>query len=299
MGGESTLGGKPMGWGKVDRADAERAVRSAVERGVTFFDTADVYGTSEELLGEWLHAERNVVICTKFGNREDAFGRGFQDFDPGWLATSVERSLRRLRRDRIDVLLLHSPPDDFDWSRYDKTPLLELCRQGKIGCFGVSCRSVVGAERVLQARFGSVVEVIYNALDRRAERAILPEASKSGYGIIARVPLASGFLTGTYDATPDAFAATDYRSTLRPEEVSWRSRSSRDLAFLAELPGGMGVSALRFCLSRPEVSTVIPGMRRAAHVDQNLLASDYGPLDATSLALIQKAVPRVYEGWEV
>jgi aryl-alcohol dehydrogenase-like predicted oxidoreductase len=157
---------------------------------------------------------------------------------------------------------------------------------------------VKGAQNVLRAGFGSVLEVIYNALDRRAESTVLPEAEKAGHGVIARVPLASGFLAGTYDERPESFSATDYRSMLVPEEVRWRARSSRELSFLAELPGGMAVSALRFCLSRSEISTVIPGMRRCGHVEKNVLASEHGPLDAAYLKRIAQSVPRVYEGWE-
>lgn len=301
MGGESTLGGKQLGWGQTDRAEAERAVRSAVAHGINFFDTADVYGngTSETLLGEWLHDDKDVLVCTKFGNREDGAGKGFQDFSARWLAESVEGSLRRLRRERLDVLLLHSPPDDFDWSRYDPAPFLALRNQGKIGCFGVSCRSVKGAQSVLRARFGSVLEIIYNAVDRRAEDTVLGDAALAEVGVIARVPLASGFLSGGYGDKPESFAATDYRSTLAPEEVQWRAHSSHQLGFLDALPGGMAVSALRFCLSRPEVATVIPGMRRVAHVEKNLLASEYGPLEPAVSSAIRAAVPRVYKGWEV
>lgn len=301
MGGESTLGGKQLGWGQTDRPEAERAVRRAVAGGINFYDTADIYGngTSESLLGEWLHQDKDVLICTKFGNREDASGRVVQDFGAAWLTASVESSLRRLRRERLDVFLLHSPPDDFDWSQYDPAPLLALRDQGKIGCFGVSCRSVKGAQNVLRSRFGSVLELIYNALDRRAAETVLPEASRAGYAVVARVPLASGFLAGQYDENPASFSATDYRSTLAPAEVQWRARSSRGLSFLADLPGGMAVSALRFSLSAPEIATVIPGMRRCAHVEKNLLASEHGPLDPASLKLIQEAVPHVYKGWEV
>lgn len=299
MGGEATLGGKALGWGPTDRGEAERAVAAAIEGGVTFFDTADVYGngTAEALLGEWLPPKRDLVVCTKFGNREDAGGKGVQDFGPEWLRASVEGSLRRLRRERLDVLLLHSPPDDFDWSRFDAAPLTALVEAGKVGCYGVSCRSIKGAERVLAARFGSVLEIIYNAVDRRATR-MLPQAEAAGYAVIARVPLASGFLSGRCPSTPGAFPRTDYRSALPAEEVAWRAAAAGKLAFLADEPGGMAVSALRFCVSRPEIATVIPGMRTRAQVAENLLASVHGPLGPDALRRIEQAVPRTYPGWE-
>lgn len=290
MGGESTLGGKQLGWGPTDGVEAERAVHLALDRGIDFFDTADVYGNgaSERALGAWL-VGRDVVVCTKFGNREEN-GRAFQDFSESWLRKSVDGSLRRLRRDRLDVLLLHSPPDDFDWAGYDVAPFEALRREGKIGAYGVSCRSTKGARRVVDARFGSVLEVIYNAWDRRAEE-LLP----CGYDLVARVPLGSGFLGGASTAT---FSRTDYRSALPDAELAWRLQAARKLSFLAEEPGGVAVSALRFCLSRPEITTVIPGMRKRTHVEANLLAADLGPLDGALVDRIEKAVPNVYEGWK-
>ncbi len=299
LGGEGRFAGRQLGWGPTDFAEASRAIRCAVDSGVNFFDTADLYGNgaAERLLGETIGSNENVVVCTKFGNREDSSGAGFQDFSAPWLRASVEGSLKRLRRARLDVVLLHSPPDDFDFARYDTTVLADLVKEGKVGCFGVSCRSARGAERVLAARLGTVVEVIYNAVDRRSAAKVLPEADRSGVAVIARVPLASGFLAGTYEARPSFFPSTDYRSGLPTAELEWRTEAANKLAFLARLPGGMAVSALRFCLSHAAVTTVATGMRKVEHVESNVLASDLGPLEADDLRRIEEAVPTVFEGW--
>ena len=299
LGGEGTLGGKELGWGPTDAAEAEATVREAAERGIDLFDTADVYGNglAERRLGEWLPAWARV--CTKFGNREDAAGRGQQDFGASWLAASVEGSLRRLRRERLDVLLLHSPPDDFDWATYDPGPFERLQRGGIIGRFGVSCRSVKGAARVVASGFGSVLEVIYNAVDRRAERSLLTDARAAHYEVLARVPLASGFLADAFVASPaPSFLPTDFRSGLAAADVAWRCGAASKLAFLRELPGGLAVSAIRFALSREEISAVVPGMRTRAQLQQALRAHELGPLDRDTLRAIAAAVPSVYPGWE-
>ncbi|RMF22924.1 MAG: aldo/keto reductase, partial [Bacteroidetes bacterium] len=126
IGGVTTWGGRPTGWGPTDPDEALQALRYALERGFNFFDTADAYGRgrSEELLGRAIRESgvEQVVVCTKFGSREDDRGRFFLDFSPAWLQSAVESSLRRLGRERLDILLLHSPPDDFDWENYDPTP---------------------------------------------------------------------------------------------------------------------------------------------------------------------------------
>ena len=107
---------------------------------------------------------------------------------------AVELSCARLKTSRIDVLLFHSPPDDFDWVGYDRTQLDELVCAGKIGCYGVSCHTFQGAKRAMQAGFGSVVEVIYNIIDRRSAR-LFEMAQRLDYAVIARMPLAYELLT--------------------------------------------------------------------------------------------------------
>src|SRR2546426_304254 len=152
LGGAQELGGRAVGRGDVDEREATRAIEHALAAGINFFDTADSYGDgrAETLLGRVLDGARDVVVCSKFGNRRDASGHAVKDFGATWLDHSIDGILTRLRRARIDVLLLHSPPDDFEWSRYDCAPL-EACKaRGAIGAYGVSA-SVRGAAAALRA----------------------------------------------------------------------------------------------------------------------------------------------------
>ncbi len=299
LAGECDLAGRPVGRGKVDVAEARRALAKALDAGVNCFDTAPTYGDAERLLGEALaNRSEDIVVCTKFGIRVTPDGRAIKDFSSQSLQTSFENSLRNLKRDRIEVLLLHSPHDEFDWLDYNIGPLEQLQQQGKLGCYGVSCHSVAGAERALLYGFGGVIEVIYNAMDRRAEEGVLENAADKGVAVIARVPLAQGFLAGRYCDTPPTFCANDHRSTFTAEEIAWLSEAARRLSFLDELPGGMPVSALRFCLTHPAVTTTIPGMRSQKQVAANILAGELGPLERATLEQIARAVPEVYPGWQ-
>ncbi len=299
IGGEATFGGKPAGWGRVPEAQAVRAVERALELGVNFFDTADIYGwgRSEELIGRVLARKgKAAVVCTKFGNRETRRGRVFQDFSEGWHITSEKGSIKRLRRESLDIIMLQNPPGDLDWADYDAAPLEELQQAGKIGAFGVSCHTPAGALRVLESGFGSVVEIIYNVLDRRAEQVVLPLAMGLGAAVIVRMPLASGFLTDMLGGRA-RFASRDHRAHLPRADVAWRLAARNKLAFLRALPGGMACSALRFCLSHSAVTTVIPGMRTVGEVEANVQAARLGSLNAAVLGDIAAAVPEPYRGW--
>lgn len=298
IGGVSRLGGSQAGWGPVDDRESVRALRRALELGVTFFDTADVYGKghSERLLGKTLRGHLDARVCTKFGIRESRRGPVFKDFSAPYLRKCVDESLERLKRDHIDVLLLHSPPDDFEWSTYDRTGLEALKKAGKIRCYGVSCRSVAGAKHVLRHRFGEVLEVIYNVLDRRAE-ALFPQIVNRGMGLLARVPLASGFLSSKCLNSVPRFPKTDYRAYLKPDEIAWRRKMAKRLQFLEAEKGGMAAAALRFCANSEAVTSVLAGMRSVEQVDHNVAAFAGRSLPLAIANQIRRTVPCVYRGW--
>jgi len=302
FGGPNIVNGNPTGWGHVDKAEAIRAVHAALDQGITFFDTADSYGKgqSETILREAFQSKptENVLVCTKFGNRQTPEGQSVQDYSADYLTEAIEASLRRLGRDTLEVLLLHSPPDAFDWSAYDPTPFEDLKQAGKIRDYGVSSRSVYGAKRVLEAGFGSVLEVIYNALDRRAEDLLFTAPNADQYLFIGRVPLASGFLNPAYLAQEPVFAQDQYRHYLPDRDRNWLLESARQLAFLDELPGGLATSALRFCLSNEAVGVIIPGMRNERQVLANCQAEALGPLSPEIITRIRQAVPDVAEHWK-
>ncbi|GAB3798049.1 aldo/keto reductase [Spirosoma humi] len=302
FGGPNVVNGHPTGWGEVDKADAIRAVHSALEQGINFFDTADSYGRgqSERILQEAFAQKPDVtkIICTKFGNRQSPDGKPIQDYSADYLTEAVEGSLDRLGVETLDLLLLHSPPDAFDWANYDPTPFEQLKQAGKIRAYGVSSRSVYGAKRVLEAGFGSALEVIYNALDRRAEELLFTAPNAGNYLFIGRVPLASGFLNPAYLMQDPVFPPDQYRHYLPDRDRDWLITSTRSLAFLNDQPGGLATSALRFSLSNDAVGVVIPGMRNEKQVLANRQAEKLGPLSTDLLTRIRQAVPDVADHWK-
>ena len=302
FGGENFIGGKHTGWGYIDEQEAIQAVGFALEQGIRFFDTADAYGAgrSEEILGKafQIYPNANLIICTKFGHRRDNQGNSFQDFSPQWLEQAVTDSLKRLQTDCIDIMLFHSPSDDFDWQNYDTTVLEQLIQKGYIKKYGVSSKTIKGALKVVKNRFGNVIEVIFNTLDRRAEQYLFNKYINFEYEFIARVPLASGFLKKKYLYKTPEFAENDWRHYLPEKEKIWLLESVRKLAFLDELSGGITVSALRYVLYHSGVKIVIPGMKNLAQVKANMQAVELGALAPEVIEKIKEAVPDVPAHWK-
>ena len=209
----------------------------------------------------------------------------------------MEASLARLQRERVELLLLHNPPDDLDWTRTDalRAGLDALVQAGQVGAWGVSAASVRGAENALVAGFGQAVEVVYNVLDRRPEARVFPLALAQRVAVIARVPLASGFLTGLYPPGVK-FNPQDVRSTLPAAEVEWRLAMVEKLTYLASLPGGLPAAALRFAMAHPAVTTVVPGMNTAAQVEANVSAHTTEPLPPELLARIAAELEVAFPG---
>jgi aryl-alcohol dehydrogenase-like predicted oxidoreductase len=300
LAGDASFGGKVNGYGVLSESQGIATVQFALDQGIHFFDTADGYGhgRSEEVLGKALKGRREeALICTKFGPRENEQGEGYLDFSADYTREAVEASLERLQTNYLDILLLHNPPDDFDWANYDKSSLEELKAEGKIRAYGVSCRSVYGAVRVVEAGFGDFVELIFNLLDRRAEELLFEKAKAAGIKIIARVPLASGFLTDRMLQQDPNFPLNDIRHYFPQDQVKWTLESVRKLAFLAEEPGGLSRSALRFAIHHPNVYVVIPGMKNETQVSSNRKALDAGPLSKDQIERVKEAVPQVFHKW--
>jgi aryl-alcohol dehydrogenase-like predicted oxidoreductase len=302
FGGPNFVNNKPTGWGHFDENVAIKTLLEAIDAGVQFFDTADSYGRglSETILGKALiqRADNQCVICTKFGNREIQPNVFIQDFSAEWLKECVHNSLKRLNVSTIDVLLFHSPPDNFDWVNYDTSVLEQLIQEGYIKQYGVSSKSVYGAKAVMDAGFGSVVEVIYNVLDRRAETVLFVHPKASQYDMIGRVPLASGFLSDKYLQNMPTFSTDDYRSLLPQRDLDWFVQRVRDLAFLSDLEGGITGAALNYCVNQPRIAVVIPGTRDTTQLHQHLEVLNTSPLSAQTVLQIQKSVPDVPDWWK-
>lgn len=302
LAGDYDLNGKPNGYGTIDTAESIRAILLAIDNGIIFFDTAVSYGLgkSEKVLGSAIKAQSastksGLFICTKYGivpgnESED-------DFSGTNLIRSVEGSLKRLQVDCLGAILLHNPPDDFDFSNFDTTPFEQLIRAGKILSYGVSCRTQKGVANVLNHGFGSVIEAVYNPLDRRYEAHFSNPLYENKYVFICRVPLASGFISPRTLIEVPAFEKNDIRNNFSDEQVSWVTDSVRKLTFLNDLEGGIVVSALRFQLSNRHNTIVIPGLKNTRQVKDAILAQRLGPLSQDILDKISEAVPDVFYKW--
>jgi len=275
------LGG--TAYGPTDDRESLRALQHALERGVTFYDTADLYGDgrSESLLGRAFASARDrVVIATKAGF---VSARGAQDFSPSHLQNALTGSLRRLQTDYVDVFLLHNPPITLLEQQPEVIRLLEnLQREGRIRAWGVSVRSPSDGLIAITRFDVPLIEVNFNLADQRArQNGLLDLCARRQIGCIIRTPLCFGFLTGQY-TTNTALAANDHRRRWSFEQRQrWAEGGRLFSAAIASIAGQTPAQiALRFCLSYAGVSSVIPGMLTAAHVDENAAASSLGPLTA-------------------
>lgn len=272
-------------WGAAgDERERLAAVRRAVERGVTFFDTAPTYGDgeSERLLGRALAPHRDVVsIATKVGPRDDP-------------RKSLEASLRRLGTDRVDLVQLHEALEG--WEHQLET-LHALRDEGKARAVGLCNATHLQLAAALHA--GPVVsyQATYNLFDRDVEQRELPFCRAQSVGFLAYRPLAAGLLTGKYTAPP-AFAEGDHRRRIywfRGEEFARRRAVLGRLAGLARDRGTtLAALAIGWVLTRPGVSVVLVGARDATQVDANLAALEH-QLDAAAAAKIDAAVGAAFQ----
>ncbi|MCR4440059.1 MAG: aldo/keto reductase [bacterium] len=283
-------------WGPTDDQVSKRALHEAIERGVTLIDTADVYGFghSEELIADVL-AERGkgeVVVATKVGNDfyhataadDQGYGPIRQTYSRDYLVWAAEQSLRRLRLEAIDILQLHSP--DLDKLTRDEPwlALEQLKREGKIRYAGFSVQSFKETEQAfLLDEHHDVLDCIqvrYNLLEREAERVLLPKAARYGLGVIVRIPLLFGFLTGKF-TRQTRFGPDDHRRmNLSPERLEEYFRRLDRCRFLFEryVEYTPAQVSLAFCLSHPACHVAIPGAKTPEQVAENCAASDLAPL---------------------
>lgn len=274
IGGPAFAGDIPIGWGTTDDRISVKAIHEALDRGITFFDTADFYGLghSEELLGKTLKGLSDVIIATKVGHRLNQEQRIFTDYSKDYIIKACEDSLRRLKRDTIDFYQLHTARID-DLQKGECIIALEnLKKAGKICYWGLSLNTyhpAPEAEYMIDRKTGSGFQLVFNILNQRA-LPLLNKASSAGYGIIARMPLQFGLLTGKI--TEDTrFDTSDHRSFRLTPAILKKIIPS--LSLVREMAAGYGVSqaafALSFVLSFSEISTVIPGIRTPEQAREN------------------------------
>ncbi|MGH7152090.1 MAG: aldo/keto reductase [Planctomycetota bacterium] len=295
-------------WQGGSDADAKEALRAALDLGVDFVDTALVYGDghSERLIGSVLR-ERGpreaVFVATKIPPMDYAWpGKSrtplSRTFPARHVVESAETSLRNLGVQALDLEQLHvwhdAWLDDFVWPE-TRRAMERLREEGKVRHWGVSVNDHAPetALRLLRDPIVETVQVIYNVFDRSPESALFPLARERGLGVIARVPFDEGTLTGAI-RPETTFPRGDWREAYfrgdRRAEAARRADALRP--FLGEEAESLPELALRFCLSRPEVSTVIPGMRRTEHVRANVAVSDGRGL---SPSLLERLRPHAWE----
>ena len=278
IGGAADAGGVPLGWGKGNDEESLAAIRRARELGVTFFDTADSYGfgRSESLLGIVLSRKReDVVIATKAGVVRDPEGRPRKDFSRAHISHAVDGSLKRLRTDYIDLYQLHNPTLD-ELARDDIHEAMDRLQEvGKIRFWGVSVTTPDEGIEIIRKGWGYALQVLYNVLNQAPADELFPLAKEKGYGIIARVPLASGLLTGKFRADT-VFAKDDVRQNFltpkRLEEVLPRVDEAKSI--IGGTARSLAEGALRFTLCNDAVSTVIPGAKNVRQVEMNASADE-------------------------
>ena len=278
IGGAADASGAPLGWGHTTDDESLAAIRRARDLGVNFFDTADSYGfgRSESLLGIVLSRTRQeVVLATKVGVVRGAGGELRKDFSRQHIFHAVDGSLKRLRTDYIDLYQVHNPTID-ELRREEIQEAMEMLQDaGKIRFWGISVSTPEEGLEIVQRGWAHALQVLYNVLNQAPARELFPAAKEKGYGIIARVPLASGLLTGKFRADA-VFPADDIRQNFltarRLEEAVARVDEVKSI--IGGTARTLAAGALRFVIADDAVSTTIPGARNARQVEMNVAAAD-------------------------
>jgi aryl-alcohol dehydrogenase-like predicted oxidoreductase len=293
------------GWGTVSEDDALSALNRAVDLGVNFLDTADVYGDgrSERLIGRLLkdRPDDEILVATKAGRRLDPHAAEGYDYDN--LSVFVERSLKNLGVEALDLLQLHCPPTET--YRQDSTfeALDRLQGAGKIRNYGVSVERVEEARMALDYPGVATVQIIFNIFRQKPAEEFFPLAEERDVGILARVPLASGLLSGKM-SSDRVFAEDDHRNFNREGKAFDRGETFSGVNFetgllaaeeLKELvPEGHTLAqfALRWILMHPAVSCAIPGGKNPTQVEDNVAAANMAPLSEETM----RRAREIYEG---
>ncbi|MEM8674356.1 MAG: aldo/keto reductase [Cyanobacteria bacterium P01_G01_bin.67] len=293
--GEVGLGCWQFGgdFGDMQEETSWKIMATAVENGVNFFDTADVYGAgrSEDLIGRFIQkCSTPITVATKFGRSDRAYPKNYSQ---ATLRSCVEDSLKRLSVESIDLLQLHCIPTEvlrqgavFDWLR-------QLKQEGLIKEFGASVETIEEGLLCIEQDELLSLQVIFNIFRQKLVSELLPQAKSRGVGIIARLPLASGLLTGKFTKNT-TFVATDHRNYNRDGQFFNVGETFAGLPFetgveLVEtikqdniIPEGMSMAqmALRWILDHDAISVVIPGASSPQHIQENASISDISPLGA-------------------
>ncbi|MEP7291179.1 MAG: aldo/keto reductase [Chloroflexota bacterium] len=286
-------------WGEVDDGESLAALHKSLDLGINLIDTADVYGDghSEQLIAR-LRKERSepFYVITKAGRRLNPHTA--EGYNKENLTRFVERSLKNLNLESLDLVQLHCPPTTAYYQPETFGALDDLVKEGKIKFYGVSVETVEEALKAIEYPGVQSVQIIFNMFRLRPAELFFPEAQRRKVGILARVPLASGLLTGKMSRST-LFAADDHRSFNRHGEsfnvgetfsgVDYDTGLEAVERIRALVPAGatMAQFALRWILMFDAVSCAIPGAKRPSQVEDNVAAADLPPLSATQMREIQ------------
>jgi aryl-alcohol dehydrogenase-like predicted oxidoreductase len=287
-------------WGPVEDADSLKALHRAVDLGVNFFDTADVYGDghSEQLLAR-LRRERSepIIIATKAGRRLNPHNA--DGYNRANLTAFVERSLKNLQVDALDLVQLHCPPTDVYYRPEVFAVMDDLTKVGKIRFYGISVERVEEALKAIEYPNVQSVQIIYNIFRQRPADLFFKEAKRKQVGILARLPLSSGMLAGKMTAK-STFASDDHRAFNRHGEAFDRGETFSGIDFetglgaveelrsLVPASTTMATFALRWILMNDAVTCAIPGAKRPDQVEENLKAAALPALSDATMAAVQR-----------
>jgi aryl-alcohol dehydrogenase-like predicted oxidoreductase len=299
-------------WGSVSEEDAHATLAAAVDSGVTFIDTADVYGDgrSEQVIGQFIKDRPHLTVATKMGRRvPQEPGNYTLDNFRAW----TDRSRTNLGVDTLDLVQLHCPPTPVFSTEAVYDALDTLVQEKRIAAYGVSVEKVDEALAAIARPGTASVQIILNALRLKPLEQVLPAATAAGVGIIARVPLASGLLSGRYDEHT-TFGADDHRNYNRHGEafdvgetfsgVDFETGLEAVRRLKPHVPAGatMAQFALRWILDQSGVTVVIPGARNPEQAQGNASAAALAPLDAEAHAAVRSVYdelirPQVHDRW--
>ncbi|RVG89329.1 aldo/keto reductase [Sinorhizobium meliloti] len=293
-------------WGDVSEEDDKRALNAALDSGITFIDTADVYGDgrSEKIIAAVLQERggEKPFVATKAGRRLNPhLAEGYTGAN---IEAFIDRSLANLGVETLDLVQLHCPPTEVYYRPEVFGALDRLVTMGKIRHYGVSVEKVEEALKAIEYPGVATVQIIYNIFRQRPQDLFFAEAKKKDVGVIVRVPLASGLLSGKI-SKDTVFAADDHRNFNRhgeafdvgetfagvPFDVALQAVD--ELRTLAPANVPMAQFALRWILAQDAVSVVIPGARNAAQAQSNAAASALAPIDGATLAAIAALYERL------
>jgi aryl-alcohol dehydrogenase-like predicted oxidoreductase len=260
--------GNNSGWQGMSEKEALELVEQSLEYGINFFDTAPNYGrgSSEERLGKALKGvDRNkIVINTKFGHSDS----GVTNYNSNYIRESLEGSLKRLQVDYVDSLIIHSPPLEYlDGTKNDHYEIFErLIDEGKIKAYGASLDTYESMQLLMNTTNAGVIEAFFNILHQDAARAF-ELAKEKGVGIIAKIPLDSGWLSGKYNAES---TFQDIRKRWSKENIQTRAHLVERVKEIVHAEDDLAQKAISFCLAYDAVSTVIPGNINSAQLKTNV-----------------------------